>query len=258
MATLEARGITAGYGRRAVISDLSLRVEEGSIVTLIGANGSGKSTIVKVMSRILAPSSGAVYLDGRALASLRSQQVARRLAILPQTHGRTDDVTVRQLVEYGRFPHRRGMRARQGDASAVKTAIEEARLSDVADRPLSRLSGGEQQRAWIAMTLAQEPEVLLLDEPITHLDIRFQFGVLDLVRRMNADRGITVLMVLHDLNLAARYSHRIVAVKDGLIVKDGAAREVLTADTLRVVFGIESRVALEDGVPYVIATGESS
>lgn len=259
MAVLEARDIDAGYGMRPIIRALSLRIETGSIVTLIGANGSGKSTIVKVMSRILTPSSGTVCLDGRTLSSYAGDELARRIAVLPQNPTPPEDVTVRELVEYGRFPHRRRWTGslRRKDSSIVDAAIEEARLSAVRDRPLSRLSGGERQRAWIAMTLAQEPEVLLLDEPTTHLDIRFQFGILDLVQRMNRGFGITILMVLHDLNHAARYSHRIVAIKDGLIVKDGTAKDVLTVDTLRDVFGIESSIHTDGGVPYIIAMGES-
>ncbi len=257
MATLEARELDAGYGDRPVVRGLSLRIEAGSVVALIGANGSGKTTILKALSRVIAPSRGAVYLDGKALGAYRPNELACRMAMLPQTYWQPDGLTVRELVQYGRFPHRRQPgHSRHKDAIIVSRVLEEARLSDLGDRPLARLSGGEQQRAWIAMTLAQEPEVLLLDEPITHLDIRFQFGVLDLVQRMNRGFGITVLMVLHDLNHAARYSDRIVAIKDGRIAKDGTAQEVMTVDTLREVFGIESRILTHDGMLSIIPTGE--
>ncbi len=255
---LEARDLCLGYGAAPVVKQLALSFEPGSVTAVIGANGSGKSTILKALARVLAPSDGAVYRDGRARASWRPTELARRLAVLPQVHGVPDDLTVRELVRYGRFPHRGapGNDART-DGAAVERALGLASLTDLAERPLSSLSGGERQRAWLALALAQEPRVLLLDEPTTYLDVRYQFEVLDLVASLNRDLGITVIMVLHDLNHAARYSGRVVALRSGRVVADGPPSGVLTEATLERVFGVEGIVTMIGGYPYFIATGRS-
>ncbi len=253
---LEAHALDVGYDGASVVRDLGFSIEAGTVVSIIGPNGSGKSTILKTLARILPPAKGAVLLEGKELASWKTIDIARRLASLPQTHGMPEDVTVKELVSYGRFPYRRVLgNSALRDASAVRRALDLACVSDFADRPLPKLSGGERQRVWLAMTLAQEPDILLLDEPTTYLDIRYQFEVLDLVRSLNRDIGLTVIMVLHDLNHAARYSDRIIAVKDGRVAADGKPAEVIRADVLKTVFGIEGTIVDPDGYPHFVATG---
>ena len=252
---LELRQLTAGYGGRPILEDLSLRMEKGRITAIIGANGSGKSTMLKAMSRILKPTNGTVCLDGRSLPSWKNADLARALAILPQAHAIPEDLTVRDLVSCGRFPHRRAKgNTPAKNAQAVGRALDLACASELADRLLPTLSGGERQRAWLAMTLAQEPKILLLDEPTTFLDIRFQFEVLDLISKLNRELGLTVVMVLHDLNHAARYAQRIVAVKDGRAAAQGTPEEVLVPETLKDVFGIQGIVTRECGYPHFIPT----
>lgn len=254
---IEARDLTVGYDAGPVVEHLSLSIPAGMIVTLIGANGSGKSTIMKTLARILRPSGGAVYLDGRLLHAYGVTGLARKLAILPQSNIAPDDLTVADLVGYGRFPHRRLLRGLSGhDREVVDRVIKLTHLEALRERPVTSLSGGERQRAWIALTLAQEPEILLLDEPTTYLDVCHQFETIELITRMNRTLGITIVMVLHDLNLAARCSHRIVAVKDGRIFMEGTPAEIITEDVLREVFNIRAQIiAGADGIPYFIPVG---
>jgi iron complex transport system ATP-binding protein len=253
---LETHGLEVGYDGASVVRDLGFAIDAGTVMSIIGPNGSGKSTILKTLARMLPPTAGSVLLDGKALGTWRTIDIARRLAALPQTHRMPEDVTVRELVSYGRFPHRRvpGNDASR-DKAAVDRALERARVADFAERPLPRLSGGERQRVWLAMTLAQEPDILLLDEPTTYLDIRYQFEVLDLIRSLNRDIGLTVVMVLHDLNHAAAYSDRVIAIKDGRVAADGNPAEVIRVEVLRTVFGIEGTIVDSGGHPHFIATG---
>jgi iron complex transport system ATP-binding protein len=240
---IEARLLDAGYDSHLVIRELDLAVGRGEIVALVGPNGSGKSTILRVLARVLKPRSGAVFIDGRAVHSLSTREVARELALLPQGPTLANDLSVDELVWMGRSPHQ-GMLGLPtlADREAVEWAIAETGVGDLRRRGLASLSGGERQRAWIAMALAQKPQVLLLDEPTTFLDLNHQIEVLDLVRYLNREHGITVVMVLHDLNQAARYAGRIIVLREGRIHCHGAPREVLTSETLRAVFGVEGRV----------------
>ena len=253
---LKAEKIELDYGGDPVITGFSLNVAEKKVVTLIGANGSGKSTILKAMGRLLKPSHGAVYLDGKELRSYDTRQLACKLAMLPQMHHTPPELTVRDLVAYGRFPHRKMFQSsRLEDNEAIDRALFLAGMEELQNRRVSTLSGGERQRAWIALNLAQEPKVLLLDEPTTFLDISHQFDLLELVREMNHNLGITIVMVLHDLNHAARYSDKIVAVKNKGIYCCGAPEEVITEENLREIFNINVRIINEDGIPRVIPTG---
>ena len=253
---IKAEKIELDYGGDPVIADFSLSVAEKEIVTLIGANGSGKSTILKAMGRLLKPSRGAVYLDSKELISYDTRQLACKLAILPQTHHTPSELTVRDLVSYGRFPHRKMLEGtRNTDSEAIDQALFLTGIEELQNRRVSTLSGGERQRAWIALNLAQEPKILLLDEPTTFLDVSHQFELLELVREMNHNLGITIVMVLHDLNHAARYSDKIVAVKDKGIHCSGTAEEVITEKNLREIFNINVRIIHEDGIPHVIPTG---
>ena len=236
-------GVTAAYAGQPVLEDVDVHVAAGEMVGIIGRNGSGKSTLLKIMSRLIRPKSGTVYLNGKNLASLPTQRVAQRMAVLPQAPASPQQLTVRELVGYGRYPHvswlkRFGVR----DREVIQETLRSCRLEDLAERELSTLSGGERQKAWIALALTQQPRVILLDEPVTFLDLGHQLEVMDLVAELNRKRSITVVVVLHDLNLAARYCPRLIALKAGGVFADGPTRDVIRADILREVFGIRARI----------------
>ena len=254
---IEACDLTVGYDAGPVIEHLALSVFPGSVITLIGANGSGKSTLLKTLARILRPSGGAVHLDGKLLTAYGNAALARKLAVLPQLNTAPEDLTVADLVGYGRFPHRRFLRGMsEHDHRVVARVIKLTHLEKLRERPVTSLSGGERQRAWLALTLAQEPEILLLDEPTTFLDVCHQFETIDLITRMNQVLGLTIVMVLHDLNLAARCSHRIVAIKDKRIFREGTPAEIITEEVLREVFNIRAQIISgTDGIPYFIPIG---
>jgi ABC-type cobalamin/Fe3+-siderophores transport system ATPase subunit len=245
---LEGRALTAGHGRRVVVPSVDLEIRPRTVTALVGPNGSGKSTLLMTLARVLRRQRGEVLLDGRPIGEHSSAEVARRLGVLPQSAVVPNGATVRELVEQGRYPQLGPWALlRRRDDTAMARALELTGLTDLADRRLDTLSGGERQRAWIAMTLAQETGVLLLDEPTTYLDVRHQLDLMRLVERLRDDRGMTVLMVLHDLNQAARHADRIIAMRAGRVCADGTPRHVLTAATLRTVFDIDALV-LDDPV----------
>jgi iron complex transport system ATP-binding protein len=261
---LRAETLRVGYGERVVLAGLEIAIGGGGITALVGPNGSGKSTLLKTLARLLQPSAGAVYLDGLAIRRLPSPEVARRLAILPQGPVAPAGLTVGELVEQGRYPHAGALRMlRRQDHAAIAEAIALTNMESFAHRPLDSLSGGERQRAWIALALAQATPVLLLDEPTTFLDIGHQLEVLELVRRLNEERGMTIVLVLHDLNQAARYAGRMVALNNGQIVADGPPAAVLTAETLATVFGVRAHILQDPAtgtpvcLPYAAADGQS-
>ena len=254
--SLEARALDAGYAQAEglVLRGLDIEVETGEVVALVGPNGSGKSTLLRALGRVLRPKGGVVFLDGRALAEWPTREVARRLALLPQGPTLSNDLTVEELVWLGRSPHQ-GLLGlpTAADGEAVRWAMAETGIGPLAKRPISTLSGGERQRAWLALALAQQPRILLLDEPTTFLDLSHQLEVLDLIRYLNVEHGLTVVMVLHDLNQAARYAGRIVVLREGRVYGEGPPAAVLTPETLRQVFGVEGRVLPgPDGVEMVI------
>lgn len=237
------------------IDALDVELPAGQITGIIGPNGSGKTTLIRALSRLLAPDGGAVYLDGRAIADLSTREVARQLAILPQSATPPDGVTVRELAAYGRHPHKGLLEGTSDDdRDAIAWALDVTGMDEMADRHVDSLSGGERQRAWIAMALAQDTEILLLDEPTTHLDIRYQVEVLSLVHQLNRREEITVGWVLHDLNQAAAYSDRLVLMRDGEVAARGPPDETLTPDTLERVFGVPITVTEHPahGTPFVI------
>ncbi|WP_295822020.1 ABC transporter ATP-binding protein [uncultured Microbacterium sp.] len=256
--TLTAESVTLGYGDRTIVDSLDLAVPPGRVTAIVGANACGKSTLLKAMARLLTPSAGQVLLDGRSIHRLPTKQVARVLGLLPQSPIAPDGIAVSDLVSRGRHPHQGALsRWTSTDDVAVARALEATDVTHLADRPVDELSGGQRQRVWIAMALAQETDVLLLDEPTTFLDISHQIDVLDLLTDLNRDRGTTVAMVLHDLNLAARYADHLVAMARGEVIAAGDPSDVLTEETVRRVFGLDSRVVPDPltGRPMVIPIG---
>lgn len=255
MVILSANSLSAGFGDKIIIHNLSLAVEKGQILSIIGPNGSGKSTLLKVLSRSLMPLKGSVLLDGKDIQSFNAKNLACQLAILHQSSRAPTDLTVRDLVEYGRFPYQHWWKGRnEEDKRVVEWALEQTRLIDLSARLVSTLSGGEQQRAWIAMALAQKPRILLLDEPTTYLDICHQIEILDLIRQLNREQGITIVMVLHDLNYAARYSDNIAVLRQGSLYAAGYPADMITPTMLREVFQVEADVWSDhNGRPVCLA-----
>ncbi|MCA9879169.1 MAG: ABC transporter ATP-binding protein [Thermomicrobiales bacterium] len=247
--------LTLSYLDDVVVRDLSLTIPSGKMTALIGANGSGKSTILKALGRVLKPRAGAVYLDGETIHGQSTRAVARRLALLPQSPDAPDGLTVRELVGYGRFPYQRGFGAlTPEDLRMIDWALTVTGLHDLAARAVGSLSGGQRQRAWIGMALAQGTPILLLDEPTTYLDMAHQLEVLQLLDRLNRDAGHTIVMVLHDLHHAARYAHYLVAIQDGQVIATGAPQEIVTPQLLRNVFGVEADILIDprSGVPLCV------
>ena len=261
MATLHASGLTLKYDQRTVIEDLTADIPQGKVTMIVGANACGKSTLLRGLARLLKPAAGTVTLDGRDIHRRPAREVARTLGLLPQHPTAPDGIAVQDLVARGRYPHqgffRSGSTSTPQDERAVLQAMAATETLELADRNVDELSGGQRQRVWIALALAQETEVLLLDEPTTYLDLTHQVEVLDLITDLNRQRGTTVAIVLHDLNLAARYADHIIAMKNGRIVAEGAARAVVTEELVRDVFGLESRVLPDpvSGAPLIIPLG---
>lgn len=258
MTALEARHLTLAYDGPVVVDDVTFAIPPGRITALVGRNGSGKSTLLRALARLLKPRAGAAYLDGRAIAELPTKEVAKRLGILPQAPTAPEGLTVRDLVAQGRYPHQGWFQQWSAtDERAVARALAVTDMEGLGDRALDTLSGGQRQKAWIAMALAQETELLLLDEPTTFLDLAHQIEVLDLLAELDRTEGRTTVMVLHDLNQAARYAHHLVALKDGAIAVEGAPREVVTPDVLRAVFAVEADVLADPrtGTPLCVPYG---
>jgi iron complex transport system ATP-binding protein len=258
---LRADGVSLGYDDRAVIDGLDLAVPDGEVTAIIGPNACGKSTLLRALARLLRPTAGRVVLDGEQIHTLPTKEVARRLGLLPQTPIAPEGITVADLVARGRTPHQRLFQQwSEADERAVATALEATSTADLAGRPVDELSGGQRQRVWIAMALAQDTDLLLLDEPTTFLDIAHQIDVLNLVERLHRQRGRTIVVVLHDLNLACRYATHVVAMRDGAIAASGRPADVITVDTVREVFGLDCLV-IDDpvsGTPLVVPIGSAT
>ena len=255
---LHARDLELAYGDRVVSRGLDIDVADGSITAVIGPNGCGKSTLLRALGRLLPPRSGTVLLDGKQIHKMPAKEVAKVLGVLPQSPTAPDGLTVADLVARGRHPHQSWYRQwSSDDESAVAEALAWTGIEDLADRNLEELSGGQRQRAWLSMALAQGTDVLLLDEPTTYLDLSHQVDVLELVGRLHEQSGRTVVMVLHDLNLAARYADRLVTMKDGDVVASGEPAEVLTEQLLSDVFELDAKVIPDPvaGTPMVVPVG---
>jgi iron complex transport system ATP-binding protein len=255
---LRARDLSLGYEGADIISGLTLNVPDARVTSIIGPNGCGKSTLLRGLGRLLNPRSGDVLLDGIPLREHSTRHIATRISVLPQAPTAPSGLTVADLVSRGRHPRQKWYQQfSASDERVVEAALEATDILELADSPLEDLSGGQRQRAWISMTLAQETGILLLDEPTTYLDLAHQVDVLELVRRLNREHHRTVVMVLHDISLAARYSDHIIAMKDGAIVSQGSPSEVITPECLLEVFGLDAHVVAEptEGRPHVIPLG---
>ena len=252
---LAAEHVQLAYDDRVVVRDLDLQLTEGSFTAIVGPNGCGKSTLLRALGRLMRPTSGQVLLDGRTIARTPTREVAKVLGLLPQSPIAPEGLTVGDLVARGRHPHQTWLRQwSRDDEAVVAEALAWTDMAGLAERPVDELSGGQRQRAWISMALAQGTDLLLLDEPTTYLDLSHQIDVLELVGRLHAERGRTVVVVLHDLNLAARYAERLVAMKDGELVASGTPAEVLTEQLLADVFDLEARILPDpvSGTPMVV------
>lgn len=253
--TLRTQSLHLAYGDRDIIQDLGIEIPEGKITALLGPNGSGKSTVLKGLSRLLLPRKGVVLLEGKELKTFPPKDLAKRMAVLPQSSETPEGVCVEELVSYGRSPYLNWFgRPGKKDREAVKRAMDLAQVSHLAEFPVSDLSGGQRQRVWIAMALAQETDYLLLDEPTTYLDLEHQQDLLELLRELNSAEKRTVVMVLHDLNQAAAYAHHLLVLKEGRPVAEGSPREVLTPELLKEVFRVDG-VVMDDprkGHPFCL------
>ncbi|NJQ03847.1 ABC transporter ATP-binding protein [Streptomyces zingiberis] len=252
---LAAEGVTLAYDRRTVATDLGVTVPDHSFTVIIGPNACGKSTLLRALSRMLRPTAGQVLLDGRDISSVPAKQVARTLGLLPQSSVAPDGIGVSELVSRGRYPHQGLLRQwSTEDERIVAESMAATGVADLADRSVDELSGGQRQRVWIAMALAQQTPLLLLDEPTTYLDLAHQIEILDLCARLHEEEGRTLVAVLHDLNHAARYATHLIALRAGRVVASGPPAEIVTAELVEDVFGLPCRVIddPETGTPLVV------
>ena len=255
---LFAEGVTVGYDNRIISKDLSVAIPDRSFTVIVGANACGKSTLLRALSRLIKPATGRVVLDGQAISSYPAKEVARRLGLLPQSSIAPEGITVADLIARGRYPHQKLLQQwSEADEAAVIAAMEATRVTDLSHRLVDELSGGQRQRVWVAMVLAQETPLLLLDEPTTFLDITHQIELLELLDGLNRDKSQTIVAVLHDLNHACRYASHIIAMRDGQVVAEGPPREVVTAELVENVFGLPC-IIIDDPIahtPLVIPRG---
>ncbi|CAB4916342.1 unannotated protein [freshwater metagenome] len=252
---LYADGITVGYDKRIISEKLTVEIPDGKFTVIVGPNACGKSTLLRALSRLLKPTGGAVLLDGKSISSYPAKEVARRLGLLPQTFIAPDGISVADLVARGRYPHQKLIRQWSvADEAAVVEAMTATGVASLSARPVDELSGGQRQRVWVAMVLAQQTPLLLLDEPTTFLDIAHQIELLDLLATLNRDNGNTLVAVLHDLNHACRYADHIIAMKDGAVVTQGSPSHIVTAELVESVFGLPCRIIddPESHTPLVI------
>ncbi|MBJ7288331.1 ABC transporter ATP-binding protein [Williamsia sp.] len=253
--SLGARDLSLGYGAAAIVDGLSVDIPTGAITAIVGPNACGKSTLLRGLARLLKPTAGHVILDGADITSLKTKEVARRLGLLPQSSIAPEGITVADLVARGRFPHQKVMRQySRDDQRAVAQAMEATGVTSIAGRPVDELSGGQRQRVWVAMVLAQQTPLILLDEPTTFLDIAHQIELLDLFAELNAEQDRTIVAVLHDLNHACRFADHIIAMKSGSIVAQGDPADVITAELVEDVYGLRCQIIddPETGTPMVI------
>ncbi|ESU33350.1 iron-dicitrate ABC transporter ATP-binding protein [Bacillus sp. 17376] len=243
MVRLYTDQLNVGYGEKTIVNNLTLEIPDQQVTIIIGPNGCGKSTLLKSMSRIIPHQSGSIYLDGSSISNEDTKSLARKMAILPQTPESAAGLTVGELVSYGRFPYQKGFgRLTKKDMEVINWALEVTGTESYKYEPVDSLSGGQRQRVWIALALAQETEMIFLDEPTTYLDMAHQLEILELLQKLNREQGRTIVMVLHDLNHAARFADHLIALKAGRIVKTGTSEEVINKPVLRKVFQIDAEI----------------
>lgn len=258
MDTLTTNNLTLGFGDRIIIDELDVSIPKGEITVFIGPNGCGKSTLLRSLARLLKPKEGSVVLNGQEIAKMRTKEVAQNLSILPQAPVSPDGLTVYELVKQGRHPYRKIMKQwSQEDENAVQKALHDTNMHELMNQSVDSLSGGQRQRAWIALTLAQETDIILLDEPTTYLDLTHQIDVLDLLFELNEKDGRTIVMVLHDLNLASRYAHHIIALKDKKVYAQGRPEDTISTEMVSDVFRMRCNIACDPifGTPMCIPHG---
>ncbi|WP_423408103.1 ABC transporter ATP-binding protein [Heyndrickxia sp. MSNUG] len=256
---IAAEKLTLSYGDSIIIKELDIEIPKGEITVFIGGNGCGKSTLLRSIARLLKPQAGSILLEGEAISKLSTKEIARKMAILPQSPAAPEGLTVLQLVKQGRYPYQSWLKQwSEEDEEKVTNALSATGIEHLKDRTVDSLSGGQRQRAWIAMTLAQDTDIILLDEPTTYLDMTHQIEILDLLYELNEKEGRTILMVLHDLNLACRYAHNIVAIKDQKIFAQGKPEVVINCGLVKNVFGMECEVTVDPlfGTPLCIPYGK--
>lgn len=256
---LSAAALTAGYDNRTIISNINVTIPKNKISVIIGGNGCGKSTLLKTFSRLIKPYDGQILLDGKTISSFSAKQSARILGLLPQSPIVPEGIRVTDLVSRGRFPHRKPFRSMSvQDFAAIEEAMELMGITELADRSVDELSGGQRQRVWIALALAQQTDILLLDEPTTFLDISYQIEILDLLTDLNKKRQTTIVMVLHDINLSARYAHHLFAMRNGALAAQGAPKDIITPELMSEIYGLDC-IIMEDpvsGTPFMIPKGK--
>ncbi len=256
--SIKTDNLSIGYQNNLLFENLNLSIPQGEITVFVGSNGCGKSTLLRSIARLLKPSDGSILLEGKDIHSMSSRNVAKKMGILPQGPVSPEGLTVHDLVKQGRYPHQSWLtRWTEEDTKKTDAAMEATRITPLREQALDTLSGGQRQRAWIAMTLAQDTEVILLDEPTTYLDMTHQIEILDLLFELNEQKNRTIVMVLHDLNLASRYAHNIVAIKDGAVYAQGKPEDIITCDLVRSVFGMECQVSTDPlfGTPHCVPFG---
>ncbi len=254
----EIRDLHFAYGTNEVIKGLSVNIQAGKVTTLIGANGCGKSTLFNLITKSLKPKSGSILLSGEDVADMRLKDFAKKVAIVHQYNTAPDDITVEKLVGYGRTPHQSfGISSdTKKDEEMIEQAMQITNITKYKDKPVAKLSGGQRQRVWIAMALAQDTKTLFLDEPTTYLDIRYQLQILKLVRTLNEQYGMTVIMVLHDINQSLYYSDEIIAMKDGKICALGEPQKIITSELMREVYDVDLQISQLDGKPFIMPIGK--
>lgn len=250
---MQIEHISFGYGDKLVLHDLSLEIKKGKITTILGQNGSGKSTLFQLLTRNRKGYQGTISLDGKNLTTYKRKEFAKKVAVVSQYNTAPHDITVRELVAYGRTPHQfLGKKNREEDQEAVDWALEVTKLTDLQEEVLCNLSGGQQQRVWIAMALAQKTELIFLDEPTTYLDVHYQIELLQLVKELNQQYGITIVMILHDINQAVHYSDYVITLKQGKIITNGPSEEVVTSAFLKEIYDVELDLVEFSGKNYVL------
>lgn len=250
---MKVKDLSFAYGKNQVLKGVSLEIEEGKVTTIMGANGCGKSTLFSLMTKNLDARKGDIYLKGKNIKNLNLREFAKKVAIVQQYNRAADDITVEKLISFGRTPHKKMMQGNSAeDEEKIRWAMEVTNLTEYRDREVSRLSGGQRQRVWIAMALAQGTKTLFLDEPTTYLDIRYQIEILQLVRKLNREFGMTIIMVLHDINQAIGYSDCIIGLKEGKVLAAGVPEKVITKETIQQLYGIEMEVLQMEGRTFVM------